>query len=134
MVDEILNTDPSLLEYANKARSKHKWDIKTKSPDGAEGIYYGSKLYGKYTSARDAGNFAAGAVAQKSIIPNFITDYGYEIYNRSENKIGKSINLLLRNGLNPIMIFETGLFGEDTLSKVGIEAGKSYIRNLENKR
>jgi len=67
----------------------YSYDIKTKTPNG--NVYYGSLLYGKYVSARDAGNFVAGAVAQKSIISNRIIDYGYGTFNQNNNDVGKSL-------------------------------------------
>jgi len=132
-VNDILKENPSAAYYALKARGGHDWDIKSKSK---EGVYYGSKLYGKYASARDAGNFAAGAVAQMSIIPNAILDYGFGTYNMSGNNVGKSILMVGGDAalfrLSPILGLSSftykALCGEDKLSKMGIEAGKTYIK------
>jgi len=44
-----------LTEYAGKAGSNGNWDLKSNTSNG-------SKLFGKYASPRDAGNFAAGTV------------------------------------------------------------------------
>ncbi|MEA1980490.1 MAG: hypothetical protein U9N54_05910 [candidate division Zixibacteria bacterium] len=133
-VSKIINSNPSLLGYAGKARGGHDWDIKTKSPGGS---YYGSKLYGKYASARDAGNFAAGAIAQKSIVPNLISDYGFGTYNMSGNNVGKLVFMITTDAvlfsISPVIglgsILYKAKFGEDKLSRSGIEAGKSYIQN-----
>ncbi|MBK7110629.1 MAG: hypothetical protein IPH61_16335 [Bacteroidetes bacterium] len=132
-VSGILNQNPSIIEYGWNARSGHDWDIKTKAPGGNP--YYGSKLYGKYASARDAGNFTAGAVAQKSIVPNIILDYGFGTYNISGNSVGKSFLMIATDVINITFspVEGTGIIldkvnGEDKLSRMGIEAGKSYFK------
>ena len=55
-VQGILDVNPSLKEYASKAGKNGDWDLKSNTSNG-------SLLNGKYASPRDAGNFAAGAVA-----------------------------------------------------------------------
>jgi RHS repeat-associated protein len=135
-VSPILNENPSAVRYAWKARGGEEWDIKTKTPNG--NVYFGSLLFGKYASARDAGNFTAGAVAQKSSIPNRILDYGFGTYNQSGNKVGKSFLQIVGDVLFCVMpdthgqavyeINNTIKNGEDQLSKAGIEAGKKYIK------
>ncbi len=134
-VNDILSENPTAFGYALKARGGHAWDIKTHTPNGNP--YYGSKLFGKYASARDAGNFAAGAVAQKSIIPNLIIDYGFGTYNLSGNSVGKSLLMIGTDAtiFNINAVFGAGIiyykakYGEDKLSRVGIETGKMYIKN-----
>jgi RHS repeat-associated protein len=136
-VSSIIDANPTIATYAIKARDGHEWDIKIKTPNG--NVYFGSLLFGKYASARDAGNFTAGAVAQKSIIDNRILDYGFGTYNQSGNKVGKSLIQIAGDILFSIMpdtqgqaeyeIKNTILNGEDKLSKAGIEAGKEYIKN-----
>ncbi len=134
-VSAILSSDPTLFEYALKARSKKDWDVKAHAPEG--NVYYGSLLYGKYASARDAGNFAAGAVAQKSFVPNIIIDYGYGTYNLSGNSVRKSLLMITVDGVtylyNPILgmgiMYYRAKYGENVLSRSGIEAGKMYIKN-----
>ncbi|MCD8413257.1 DUF6443 domain-containing protein [Tenacibaculum finnmarkense] len=136
-VGEILKDNPILAKYAMKARGGKDWDIKTKSPNG--NVYYGSKLFGKYASARDAGNFAAGAIAQKSLVPNSIINYGFGTYNLSNNNISKSLKMIGSDllKLSSPTTLGTGLsnmslkanFGEHPLSKAGIEAGKKNIKN-----
>ena len=140
-VSSILNENPSWALYASNARSYHPWDIKRKSPDGPKNVYFGSMLFGKYASARDAGNFTAGAVAQKSIVPNAVLDYGFGVYNQSGNNIGKSALMVLKDfsGLASTNIGAASLSiqnmlkivksGEDKLSKAGIDAGKSFIKS-----
>ena len=99
--------------------------------------YFGSKLFGKYASARDAGNFAAGAVAQKSNLPNIVLDYGFGTYNLSGNSKGKSALLVVTDvlifGLNPLAgagsAYYKAQYGKNPLTKMGIEVGKSYILN-----
>ncbi|MBT0813068.1 hypothetical protein KIH41_17400 [Litoribacter ruber] len=126
----VLNQNPNMGEYALKARGGKEWDLKAYSPNGNS--YFGSKLFDKYASARDAGNFTAGAIAQKSKIPNFIFDYGFGVYNQSGNNELKS-GLMIASDL---MTFPMGLgvmiyrakFGEDKFTQMGIEAGKKYFR------
>ncbi|MGP1515923.1 MAG: RHS repeat-associated core domain-containing protein [Bacteroidales bacterium] len=133
-VSQIIDKEPSLLEYAVKASSQVGiWDIKQHSPSG---VYGGSLLFGKYASARDAGNFAAGAVAELSGYPN-LAEYGYGLYNMSGNNpiralqnIVSDAKLLLRN---PSVGYQNILNrinnGEDKLSKTGISVGRNYIKS-----
>src|SRR5690606_5297263 len=68
-VQGIIDANPSLVEYAGKAGTNGDWDLKSNTSNG-------SLLYGKYASPRDAGNFAAGAVAQMSGLEP-IAQFGY---------------------------------------------------------
>ena len=79
-VQEIVDSNPSIYEYALKAKSGGDWDIKSK-------IKNGSLLYGKYASPRDAGNFAAGMFSQSTGWMSPIIDFGYGLYNYSSLKI-----------------------------------------------
>ncbi|MFK5284056.1 hypothetical protein ACI3PL_31205, partial [Lacticaseibacillus paracasei] len=63
-VSEILSSHPDPVTYAAMARGGGDWDLKKHTPNGNSS--FGSMLFGKYASARDAGNMAAGAVAQLS--------------------------------------------------------------------
>lgn len=101
-------------------------------PSG-QSFYYGSKLYGKYASARDAGNFAAGAVAQSSSLPNFVFDYGFGLYNISGNNKYKTAGLGYLNFISGPVLGGIGAryisrYGEDKLTRAGIEAGKGFIK------
>jgi len=126
-VDAVRYEDPSAAEYAGKAKQGGVWDLKSKTPNG--NAYFGSLLYGKYVSARDAGNFLAGVVAQSSNIPNFIIDFGYGVYNKSNNSIFKSIFIAIGNiAQGPTAIAQTAMYGEDQLSRIGIEAGKAFMK------
>ncbi len=138
-VNSILNENPSIFGYFNKAERRGDWDIKNNAEKEGKGLYYGSKLFDKFASARDAGNFAAGAVAQKSILPNLIFNYGYGLYNQANNN--KPLTALigatdLITGLtNPtagigIFIYRANL-GENRLSSEGRVAGESFIRGLK---
>ena len=135
-VNSILKTDPSAFEYANKAGFDGDWDVKSNSKKAGGTYYSGSLLYGKYASARDAGNFAAGAVTQKSNFPNILSDYGFGLYNLGRNNklvgglIGFGNAVLAR--FNPILgLLTTGgvaKYGENPLSRAGIEAGRKFIK------
>ena len=140
-VSDILNQTSMLIEYAIKARGGGDWDIKTDSPNGKTS--FGSNLFGKYASARDAGNFAAGAVAQMSIMPNGFSDYGFGTYNASENNFLNSAKMIAKDmmmlfSLMPVY-YQKGVmsitlkanFGEHPLSSAGIEAGKSFIQSQQ---
>lgn len=131
----ILIKNPTALEYAIKAGGGNTWDIKAHTPNGTTESF-GSLLFGKYSSARDAGNFAAGAVAQMSAIPNGVLDYGFGTYNLSKNKYGKSMLMVISDyevfKVNPTVgvavVLYKAKYGESPLSKVGIDAGKSFIK------
>ena len=88
-VSEVIRANPSNTEYISKAQGGGDWDMKRRSPNG--NIAYGSLLFGKYASARDAGNFTAGAFTQMQVlVPNAFYDYGFGLYNQSGNNFKKS--------------------------------------------
>jgi len=128
-VQEIIDADPSLMEYANKAGTNGDWDLKSNTQNG-------SKLFGKYASPRDAGNFTAGAVAQMSFF-TALAQFGYGAYNLSGNsKIktgiiteGVGILTVLNPPLGLRVAYLIGKYGEDKLSQRSINIGKQYIKN-----
>ncbi|MFN6387803.1 MAG: RHS repeat-associated core domain-containing protein [Bacteroidota bacterium] len=135
-VSQILGANPDPVTYAIMARSGADWDLKKHTPTGNDS--YGSLLFGKYVSARDAGNMAAGAVAQLSILPNAIFDYGYGAYNQSGNNLLKTTRKIFTDfiavfsGTGSNMgainaIRNTMTNGEDKLTKRGIETGKKLV-------
>ncbi len=128
-VKEIIKADPSLIEYALKARTNGNWDLKNNTSTG-------SNLFGKYASPRDAGNFAAGAVAQMSGYEP-IAQFGYGAYNMTGNSIpliglvtvavGRLI--FANPGLGLGVAYLIGKYGEDKLSQRSIDIGKQFIKN-----
>jgi hypothetical protein len=134
-VSSILSESPTLLEYAYKARGGKEWDIK--SDEFLTTPYFGSLLYGKYASARDAGNFAAGAVAEMSIFPNGLSDYGFGTYNLNNNSVWGSFKSIFKDvfelGTNSPMGMSNFIikakFGEHPLTRDGIEAGKYFVQS-----
>lgn len=128
-VQSIFDAGPSLKEYAAKAGTNGDWDIKSNTANG-------SKLFGKYASPRDAGNFAAGAIAEKSPLTG-IVQFGYGAYNISGNSKGKTVLISGAIGgltlVNPVLGLGAGYiigkFGEDKLSQRSIDIGKQYIKN-----
>jgi len=128
-VQGIIDADPSLNGYASKAGETGDWDLKSNTQNG-------SKLYGKYASPRDAGNFAAGAVAQMSSFTE-LAQFGYGAFNLSGNSKPKTG--LITGGVgaltlvNPALGFGAayliGKFGEDKLSQRSIDIGKTHIKN-----
>ncbi|MFC3197608.1 hypothetical protein ACFOET_08290 [Parapedobacter deserti] len=135
-VGSILDSDPSAGEYAKKAQGGGIWDVKAHSPGG---IGYGSMLFGKYASARDAGNFAAGAVAANSYFPELAIDYGFGLYNMSGNNVNRAIGLAGRDVMNTPWgtigsVLMRAKTGENPLSQAGIDAGKAYMKSLLNSK
>lgn len=136
-VNGILSENPSAYAYSKRAGQSGDWDIKRTSEKDGNGLYYGSKLFGKYASARDAGNIAAGMVTQRSNFPNLIIDYGFGAYNQAgNNKVKAGMLGLLDGYIGSIyppagfgLLFYRGTFGEDKLSKRGIDLGKSLRKN-----
>ena len=130
-VSEIINTDPWAVLYAFLARGEEKCDIKTKVPKGMT-IAFGSLLFGKYASARDAGNIAAGIVNQRSNWPSFLIDYGFGVYNMAGNNVRNSFEIikidmtlfLMNISMGTNMMLYRADHGEEKLSKAGIEVGK----------
>jgi RHS repeat-associated protein len=127
-VQGIINSDPSVIDYFNRAGSGGDWDIKAH-------VSNGSLLYGRYASPRDAGNFAAGALAQSSGIEP-IVQYGFGAYNLTGNSKSRITALTVGVGLltrmNPALGLGTayliGKYGEDKLSQRSIDIGKEFIR------
>ena len=127
-VEAITSGDPSLQEYASKAGSSGEWDVKSK-------VKNGSKLYGKYASPRDAGNFAAGVVAEKSGISP-VVQFGYGAYNLTGNSKVKTGILTGAVGIltviNPVAgavaAYAVGAYGEDKLTQRSIDLGKSHAK------
>jgi len=134
-VKEILGNSPSAYKYSTMAGSNQDWDIKSKVPAGRNSAY-GSLLWGKYASARDAGNMVAGIVAENSYFPTIVIDYGFGQYNQSGNNkrtaIGLGIrDIIMSSILPPVGIYQflkTALTGEDKLTRDGINAGKKIFR------
>jgi RHS repeat-associated protein len=128
-VQDILGSKPSLIEYAGKAGTNGTWDLKSKDSNG-------SLLYGKYASPRDAGNFAAGAVAQLSGIEP-IAQFGFGAYNMTGNSkpltgmvtVAVAGLTLINPGAGLGVGSLIGKFGEDRLSQRSIDLGKKYIKN-----
>ena len=128
-VQGIINSDPSLIEYISKAGNNGVWDIKSK-------VENGSLLFGKFASPRDAGNFAAGAIAQMSGIEP-VVQFGYGAYNLTgNNKILTGLLTVAVGGLSlaaPSVGITAGYligkYGEDKLSQRSIDIGKNHIIN-----
>ncbi|MCF2495380.1 hypothetical protein [Dyadobacter chenhuakuii] len=128
IVQEIVNSEPSVIDYFDKAGSNREWDIKAH-------ISAGSLLYGKYASPRDAGNFAAGAIAQSSGVEPLV-QYGFGAYNLTGNSKPWAFALTVGVGLltrvNPALglgaAYLIGKYGEDKLSQRSIDLGKEFIR------
>ena len=127
-VQEIINSNPTVVDYATKARTDGDWDIKSNT-------YNGSLLYGKYASPRDGGNFAAGAVAQMSGIEP-IVQFGYGAYNLTGNNLPLTglvtYATVFSILVNPTLGFGTayiiGKYGEDVLTQRSIDLGKQFIK------
>jgi RHS repeat-associated protein len=131
-VSEIIDSNPSISDYIAKAAQGKEWDIKAH-------VQNGSKLYGKYASPRDAGNFAAGAFAQSQGILSPVIQYGYGAYNMSGNNKGKTGGIVGLNGaisaVNPpagaLGAVLIRAFGEDKLSRRSIKLGRDYYKKKQ---
>ncbi|WP_342087777.1 RHS repeat domain-containing protein [Dyadobacter sp. OTU695] len=127
-VQAIINSDPSIGEYFNRAGTNGDWDLKTH-------VSNGSLLYGRYASPRDAGNFAAGAVAELSFIEPII-QFGYGAYNLTNNN--KPLTGLLSASVGALTLWSPGVgigvgyligkYGESKLTQRSIDIGKNFIR------
>ncbi|MCF0075667.1 RHS repeat-associated core domain-containing protein [Dyadobacter sp. CY261] len=128
-VENIIRSSTSVVEYALKARSNHEWDLKSQVDNG-------SLLHGRYASPRDAGNFAAGAIAASSAMEP-VVQFGFGAYNLTGNKIFPTAALTLATGLLTLAQPAVGMtagyligrFGEDRLSQRSIDIGKRFINN-----
>ena len=134
MADMIMDQEPSLLQYERNAGGGGDWDIKAH-------VSHGSKLYGKYASPRDAGNFVAGMVAAShGPIMEAVAQFGYGAYNISGNDKLKTAALVaftgLELGVNPAggaLQVNRVMNGEDKLSQKCIDLGKIYQRSKTKK-
>ncbi len=137
-VGKVLNMDPAALRYGWNARGKAVWDLKYTANQKFKTYGYGSNLFGKFASARDAGNFLAGAVTQRSYLPNSFIDYGFGTYNISNNSVFASCLLVATDAFITSRIPVVGAAfiglktttGENKLSKMGVEAGRNYIKSV----
>ena len=127
-VQGIIDSNPSLIDYAGNAGTNGDWDLKSNTSNG-------SLLYGKYASPRDAGNFAAGAIAQISGLEP-IAQFGYGAYNMTGNSkpltglvIGAvGLTTLINPPLGLGAAYLIGKYGEDKLSQRSIDLGKQFIK------
>jgi hypothetical protein len=143
--ETIISENPLLGEYIFKAKTNGDYDFKTKVPQG-QSVYYGSMLNGKYASARDAGNMAAGFVAQRSMIATKFSEYGFGKYNQAKNSLlkttwevyGDVVDMFSPDGSGHAQ--ERGIksvnftidHGEDELSRQGIKIGINVFKLWEN--
>lgn len=103
-----------------------EWDIKGHSPDGSTmfGSILGTGANGTniYASARDAGNFAAGAVADDSYLPTSTLLNGFGAYNASGNSAVSAVFVFAGN-IRGHYLDRSPTHGEDPLSYKAIESG-----------
>ncbi|WP_216857862.1 RHS repeat-associated core domain-containing protein [Pedobacter steynii] len=133
-VKEVLEDSPSAYQYSKLAGGGQTWDIKAHAP--LKNSSYGSLLWGKFASAKDAGNIAAGIVAESSNFPTIGIDYGFGVYNQAGNNEKAAVFMGIRDIFTTIMTPQAGLFqflrtaftGEDKLTRDGINAGKKIFR------
>ena len=138
-IEQAMNSCPSVCEYMEKAGSENgDFNIKNQAPE--RNVYYGSKAYGKYVSARDAGNILAGRFARWCRIPTSIVKYGYGRFNEAGNNFSKFTWLckydLFKCFVNPasapLMLQYHGNFGENRCSQNGINAGIRIQRMIDH--
>ena len=129
-VMSIINSNPSLIQYALNARGGHKWDLKSQYKN------QGSQLLNNvYASPRDAGNFLAGAIKGKSGILAPVIQFGYGAYNMSGNRIVPTAlmtigtcALTLQNPMLGAGVATRIMNGEDLLTQLSINIGFNYMR------
>lgn len=132
-VRAIVKANPSAYEYSKKAGTGGDWDVKSHTPNGNP--YFGSLLWDKYASARDAGNIAAGIVAERSNFPTLLIDYGFGLYNQSGNnkkvEAAKGLGDYVLGTISPPIgvtnFLRRALTGEDKLTRYGINTGKKVF-------
>ncbi|WP_340067330.1 RHS repeat-associated core domain-containing protein [Ascidiimonas aurantiaca] len=130
-VQTVLDDSNGIVDYGLNAGSGKEFDIKLDAVEEGKsgGIYYGSQIKdGVYASARDAGNFAAGAKADKSVIPNSNIMYGYGAYNAGGNNAKNALfsivsDLIIRVSGGDKGLLQAPSYGEDKQSYLGINAG-----------
>ncbi len=136
-INQFFSDDPSTLYYMLNAGNNEKYDFKVQAP--SSNVYYGSKMFGKYISARDLGNFAAGVVKASSFCGSIFIQWGYGIYNLTKNKYAMLGIMyydwfLISSCDNAIRTFGYDSFlkhsySEDTFSQQGIDAGYNYWKS-----
>ncbi len=138
-IEQALNSRPSVGEYMEKAGGENgDFNIKNHAPERS--VYFGSKAYGKYVSARDAGNILAGRFARWCSIPTPIVKYGYGRFNEAGNNFSKFTGLCVQDlfkcfmnpAIAPLMLLYHGNFGENRCSQDGINAGIRIQRMIEH--
>jgi RHS repeat-associated protein len=131
-IQTALNTYGNIFKYGMNAGTKGKYDIKKDAISKEGGIYYGSQITnGIYSSARDAGNFLAGAVSERGIFKNELIAYGFGAYNASGNN-AKAVLVTIAIDQAFEMLFggngtlQPPTYGEDFQSALGIKHGINY--------
>ncbi|MGP1994270.1 DUF6443 domain-containing protein [Zobellia laminariae] len=130
-VQTVLDDSNGIVDYGLNAGNGEEFDIKLDAvKEGkAGGIYYGSQIKdGVYASARDAGNFAAGAKADNSIFSNSDIMYGYGAFNTGGNNAKNALfsivsDLIIRISGGDKGLLQAPSYGEDKQSYLGINAG-----------
>ncbi|MCC9138774.1 DUF6443 domain-containing protein [Pontibacter silvestris] len=134
-VQNVLDENSGVIDYGLNAGTGEAYDVKAHTPEG-EGKYYGSIIYDDvYASARDVGNFAAGAVAQRSILPTKLILYGFGAYNNSNNsKRDTPLTIMydqaIRSSGGNKGFLQAPTYGEDQLSFRGIQLGIQNSRRF----
>ena len=130
-VQTVLDEAGNIGDYALNARSGEDFDVKLDAVEEglSGGIYNGSQITeGVYASARDAGNFAAGVMSDKSMFSNESIMYGYGAYNAGGNNVKNAFFSIISDGIIRLSGGNKGLlqspsYGEDKQSFLGINAG-----------
>jgi RHS repeat-associated protein len=127
-VEWVVKDNWGVVDYMANAGNKEKYDIKSNVPLN-ENIYFGSQIFdGVYASARDAGNFAAGVIAQKSLVGGETIAYGFGAYNASGNsKVGMFATMaydgIIRATGGREGYLQAPTYGESKLTSLGIRLG-----------
>ena len=133
IADLIMDQNPSLLQYGRNAGTGGDWDIKAH-------VSHGSKLYGKYASPRDAGNFVAGMVAAShSKTGEFVAQLGYGAYNLAGNNKLKAAGIVVStflqfaaNSIEGAIHLNHVMHGESFLSQRCIDLGTAFQHKRNN--
>jgi len=129
-----MNESNGIVDYALHAGNNQPWDLKSQVP-GTEysgSIIFDDKNEKVYGSRRDAGNFLAGAKAQRSILPTKLLLYGFGAYNASGNSKGETLQTMYMDYLSGGNILTAPYYGEDRISGAAILQGVQHYKNFSN--
>lgn len=134
MIQWGMNSSNGIIDYGLHANNGQSYDLKSHD----KGLdYEGSILFSEwgddvYGSRRDAGNFLAGAKAQRSILPTDGLIYGFGAFNAAGNKIKNIPSTVVSDIVTGGGLLKAPYYGEGPQSGSAIMQGVKHYKKFSN--